>query len=158
MTEVSAWRGQRLAKLTHAISLRRKRFGARIGDAKTGSGQYRLVGNRTPWISVSALIIVRALSLGVQQGPAASAPLSDSLRARLGYRAARCLLRSNSRNTPICSVLPQQHRIARLFKPTHLRLEGCPQSYPPFGWMCCNQTMSVSEMITASEHKPRYFC
>ena len=52
---------------------------------------------------------------------------------------------------PICSVLPQQHRIARLFKPIHLRLESCPQSYPPFGWMCCNQTMSVSEMITVPE-------
>jgi hypothetical protein len=52
-------------------------------------------------------------------------------------------------NTSICSVLPQQDRIARLFKPTFLRLEGCPQSCPPFGSMCCNQTMSVSEMITA---------
>jgi hypothetical protein len=35
------------------------------------------------------------------------------------------------------------------FMPTFLRLKSCPQSYPPFGSMCCNQTMGVSEMITA---------
>ena len=55
----------------------------------------------------------------------------------------------NSRNTPICSVLPQQDRIARLFKPTFLRLESCPQSCPPFGSMCCNQTMTAIFSVDA---------
>jgi len=73
----------------------------------------------------------------------------ESLAGETGIPRRSILPRSNSRNTPIRSVLPQQHRIARLFKPSLLRLEGCPQSYPPFGSMCCNQTMSVSEMITA---------
>ena len=50
------------------------------------------------------------------------------------------------------TALPQQLRITRLFKSNALRLESCPQSYPPFEWMCCNETMRASEMITAFVH------